>query len=161
MEIITKNPKSRKKIFEIYKSNSVLADDQEIFNKILEAYNSQNITKNETEIIEKVLNSYKKKFNKINLDSEDFIFSGHELCQLRNKSTNDIVRYTIYRYKFNVYPKIKKITNYPPVMQLELSSKCNLRCVMCYQHDKSFSSNSKGFMGFMKLDLFKHFSYLS
>ena len=32
---------------------------------------------------------------------------------------------------------------------------CNLRCIMCYQSDKSFSNKSKGYMGHMEMDVFK------
>ena len=61
----------------------------------------------------------------------------------------------MYRYKYNIYPKLKIIDEYPPNIQIEPTSQCNLRCIMCYQSDKSFSSKSAGFMGYMKLDLLK------
>ena len=155
MKIITEDPKIRTKAFNTFKSTAPLVDNKDVYNKILKASQTEKINKEEEDIVIKILNYYKKLFNKIELDSDDFVFSGHELNEVKNKSQTDIIRYIVYRYKFNIFPIIKKIQDYPPVMQLELSSVCNLRCVMCYQHDKSFSSNSKGFMGYMNLELFK------
>ena len=50
---------------------------------------------------------------------------------------------------------MKILEKYPPNIQVEITSVCNLRCVMCFQADKTFSAKSKGHMGFMKFDLFK------
>ena len=83
------------------------------------------------------------------------ILKKHENVELKKISEKNLERYFVYRYKFNIYPKIKKIDNYPPCVQIEPTSICNYRCIMCYQADKSFSSKSKGFMGHMSLDLFK------
>ena len=47
------------------------------------------------------------------------------------------------------------VDDYPPCVQIEPTSMCNFRCVMCYQADKTFSGKSNGFMGMMTLDTFK------
>ena len=67
-----------------------------------------------------------------------------------------IARYITYRYKYNLYSDLKIIEKYPPCVQLEIASICNFRCIMCYQVDKSFSSKSKGYMGYMDLEVFKN-----
>ena len=47
------------------------------------------------------------------------------------------------------------ISEYPACVQLEPTSVCNFRCIMCYQSDKTFSEKKHGFMGSMEMDLFK------
>ncbi len=77
---------------------------------------------------------------------------------------NDIqkkIEYLIYRYKFKNYPENKILTEFPIHVLLEPTSVCNLRCVMCYQADKTFTgdniklNSNKAMMGHMSLDLFK------
>ena len=63
------------------------------------------------------------------------------------------IKYLIYRYKLNIYPKKKIISKFPVYLLVEPTSVCNLRCVMCFQIDKSFTK--KPFMGFMNFNLFK------
>ena len=47
------------------------------------------------------------------------------------------------------------VLEYPPLLQIEIASRCNYRCVFCYQTDPSFSNYDSKYMGFMTLDLFK------
>jgi radical SAM protein with 4Fe4S-binding SPASM domain len=157
MNLISQNPKIRKqdKLFNSFKSKFSLADNKSIYKRLILLNEKNSIDKYKKDILTKVINSYKQLFKNITLELDDFVFSEHELFQTKNLSDNDLIRYVIYRYEFNIFPKIKKIKDYPLNVQLELSSICNLRCIMCYQHDKSFSSKSKGFMGYMNLDLFK------
>ena len=64
-------------------------------------------------------------------------------------------KYFIHRYRYEIYPDKKIIDDYPPYLQIEPSSICNYRCVFCFETDKSFTNLKNGFMGTMKLDLFK------
>ena len=90
-----------------------------------------------------------------NENSKDNKFiSNQEILWLSKRSLNFWIPYIIYRYKFKVYPKLKKLQNFPPYLLIEPTSVCNLRCVMCFQVDKSFSSK-KNYMGFMELKLFE------
>ena len=66
-----------------------------------------------------------------------------------------MARYSVYRYKYNIYPKLNLVDEYPPCLQIEPTSICNFRCVMCFQIDQSFSHKSNGFMGLMSMDIFK------
>ena len=70
-------------------------------------------------------------------------------------ATKDVIRYVLYRYKYNKFPLLKTLDIYPPCIQVEPTSICNLRCIMCYQSDRTFSGKSNGFMGYMKFDLLK------
>ena len=93
--------------------------------------------------------------NKLELDKEDFILTQHEIGEFNNLKDKDIIKYLVYRYKYNKYPEIKILEDYPPNINIEITSMCNLRCIMCYQSDKSFSNKSKGYMGHMEMDVFK------
>ena len=153
-KIINIKPNTYKKDFAYFKSNLHDSENKNVHEKILNSYNSniEKLNHKDKEIINKILNSYKKLGNQ-KLNEDEFILSNNELNEC--KEQRDIIRYILYRYKYQVYPKIKKIEDYPPNIQIELTSFCNLRCIMCYQSDKTFSNKSKGFMGHMKFDMFK------
>ena len=68
----------------------------------------------------------------------------------------DIARYLIHRYRYQIYPQMGVLDEYPPCLQIEPTSICNYRCVFCYQTDGSFTRRSNGFMGHMTLDTFKN-----
>ena len=141
--------------FDSIKINSESPTNEMVYNSILNSYKNENVSSNYQNIIEKVLSSYTKKLNNEVLAEDDFILTDHELNEFKTQEEKNIIRYVVYRYKYNIYPIIKKVSDYPPNLQIELSSICNLRCVMCYQADKTFSGKSNGFMGYMKFDLFK------
>ncbi len=159
--IITVNPEIRKKGFKnenlsIDEINNV--DLKYAFKKITAIYNNianLNIDQEQNQIINIIYNSYLKFINNETLDKTDMILTKHENIELKKISENKLVRYFIYRYKFNIYPKLRKVDKYPPVIQIEPTSICNYRCIMCYQADKSFSNKSNGFMGHMKFETFK------
>lgn len=165
--LITEKPKIRKKVFN--KGNYINSNQENKFllpktdfndlisKKIeLALQNDKNLMPKDKKIIEKIIKSYKIfKINNYLKNAEDFILTGHEVHEFLKLKQEDIIRYALYRYKYNIYPKLGIIEDYPPNIQIEPTSICNLRCVMCYQKDKSFSSKSKGFMGYMKFDLFK------
>ncbi len=74
---------------------------------------------------------------------------------LRLKSKNEMVRYLYFRYRYEVYPRTKILDDFPPLLQIEPTSICNLRCVFCYQTDKTFTDPKNGHMGMMDIDVFK------
>ncbi|MAY67123.1 MAG: radical SAM protein [Rhodospirillaceae bacterium] len=79
----------------------------------------------------------------------------HICEEIRHISDADLARYLFYRYRYDVYPEIKRIDAFPPCVQIEPTSICNYRCVFCYQTDKSFTQGRHGHMGMMSLDTFK------
>lgn len=83
------------------------------------------------------------------------IFNSLDLCEFDRLPKNLWARYLIYRYKYVVFPKTHHLDAYPPCIQIEPTSICNLRCKFCYQVDDKLSSKSNGYMGQMELDLFK------
>jgi radical SAM protein with 4Fe4S-binding SPASM domain len=130
--------------------------NESIYNTIKSSFkNSNNLSLTDKKLILIVLKSYEKIINHLNLEKSDFVLTKHEINEFLNLEKKNILRYVVYRYKYNIYPKLKIIDEYPPNIQIEPTSQCNLRCIMCYQSDKSFSSKSAGFMGYMKLDLLK------
>jgi len=114
-----------------------------------------NLSLKEKKIIETIYHSYEKLLKNIKLDSRDMVLIQHELLELDKLNPEYFPRYLIYRYKYNKYSELKILDDYPPCIQIEPTSICNFRCVMCYQIDKSFSSKSNGFMGYMNFDIFK------
>ena len=57
------------------------------------------------------------------------------------------------RIKWHFYPRIHKVSKYPPHVDIEISSSCNLNCPMCYTTTDEFKKISG--LGFMEFDLFK------
>ena len=62
--------------------------------------------------------------------------------------------YLIFRYKMKYFPRKQIVYDFPIYLLIEPVSACNLRCIMCFQIDESFTSNNN-FMGNMDIDLFK------
>ena len=78
----------------------------------------------------------------------------------------DIPRYLFHRYRYEIYPQLHKLDDYPPYLQIEPSSICNYRCVFCYQTDEGFSEKNL-ITGTMSLEMYKqslirlHIEFLS
>ena len=159
-KIITVKPVTRTKGFKkenIIINNTNSSDHIEIKKKIdgLSDLSFYNLSVEDKLIIKKIIDSYKNFFSNNELKNDEMILTGHEILEAKKIEKLKFPRYLVYRYKYNIYPKIHKVGKYPPCVQIEPTSFCNFRCVMCYQADKSFSNKSHGFMGFMNLDLFK------
>ena len=82
------------------------------------------------------------------------MFSSQEIIWLKNNDKENWGRYLLNRYFFKVLPQKRIVNEFPPYVLIEPTSVCNLRCIMCFQVDKSFSSNKK-FLGFIDIDFFK------
>jgi radical SAM protein with 4Fe4S-binding SPASM domain len=76
----------------------------------------------------------------------------HEIDKLRDE---DLPRYLVHRFRYEIYPVAKELDDFPPYLQIEPSSICNYRCVFCYETDKSFTRKSNGHMGHMQTNLFR------
>lgn len=129
-------------------------------NKILSILNhiksNFKLKHNQSEILQVIIYNYQKIINN-NEKNVDFYFNDYDKLEINKIGENydELIRYFIYRYKYKTYPIKKIIEEYPPCVQIEPSSICNFRCIMCYQKDRSFSDKENNFMGFMKYDLFK------
>ena len=129
-------------------------------NKILSILNhiklNFTLKNDQSEILHEIISNYEKIINN-NEKNVDFYFNDYDKLEINKIGENydNLIRYFIYRYKYKTYPIKKIIEEYPPCVQIEPSSICNFRCIMCYQKDRSFSDKENNFMGFMKYDLFK------
>ncbi len=142
------------------KNDNLMLPSQGINEKILKILNfafekCHNLKNNDKLILIEILESYKKIVETRNYSNSTFVLKNQEISEFLKLETKDVIRYILYRYKYNLYPDLKILEKYPPNIQVEITSVCNLRCVMCFQADKTFSAKSKGHMGFMKFDLFK------
>ena len=75
--------------------------------------------------------------------------------EISTYSDLDLPRYLVHRYRYEIFPQLKILDEYPPYLQIEPTSICNFRCVFCFETDPTFTDKSNGFMGQMTLDLFK------
>ena len=90
------------------------------------------------------------------LDRPRFGVTPHVAKEIDLLAERDIARYLVHRYRYEMYPQLYLLDDYPPYLQIEPTSICNYRCVFCYQTDNSFTRRSNGFMGHMTLETFKN-----
>ena len=133
-------------------------DDVKILNRINSIYKEKKgfsiLDNTHLKILEKVI----KDLNSKETDQsrkEVFRLSRNVIDELISLSDDQILKYLVYRYRYEIYPIIKKIDDYPPYLQIEPTSICNYRCVFCFETDKSFTDKKNGFMGKMNVGLFK------
>jgi len=112
----------------------------------------------------KSLNKYQ--ISIINLVKKDFFGNGSKgrpkfqlsanvIKELEMLDKAEVPKYLFHRYRYEIFPEIQASDDYPPYLQIEPTSFCNYRCVFCFQTNKDFTTKSNGFMGHMRLDLFK------
>jgi len=94
-------------------------------------------------------------FGKKEKSEPKLVLTPNVIKEIETIESTDLARYLIHRYRYEIYPQIKEVDNYPPYLQIEPTSVCNYRCVFCYQTDNKFNKRSTGFMGHMKLATFK------
>mgnify|MGYP001189788994 CR=1 FL=1 len=82
------------------------------------------------------------------------LLSPQEIHFLESNKQETWAEYLIFRYKMNYFPKQKIVYDFPVYLLIEPVSACNLRCIMCFQIDETFTSNNK-FMGMIDFELFK------
>tara|TARA_Y100000294_G_scaffold122583_1_gene113989 strand:- start:293 stop:1438 length:1146 start_codon:yes stop_codon:yes gene_type:complete len=90
-----------------------------------------------------------------NSDQNNFELKNNTLAELKSLNETDYLEYIYHRYRYEMFPILKKIDNYPPCLQIEPSSICNFRCIFCFETDKTFTNKKSGHMGTVKLEDFK------
>ena len=125
-----------------------------LLEKIVKLKPDNNFSQEDTEIFNEIRENHKNVIKKKRI-LDKFMINKHEINELKFIEDKKISRYLVYRYKYRFFSKEKRVGEYPPCLQIEPTSICNFRCIMCYQSDKSFSNKSKGFMNNMSLDLYK------
>jgi radical SAM protein with 4Fe4S-binding SPASM domain len=88
-------------------------------------------------------------------DEPRFSLSPNVVEEISGLKDEDLPRYLVHRYRYEMFPQLHVLDDYPPYLQIEPSSICNYRCVFCFETDKVFTKRSNGFMGHMSLDTFK------
>ena len=81
-------------------------------------------------------------------------FSTTELGVAQRMDDSDLLRYLVYRYRFNHYPRAQQLLDFPLLLAIEPTSICNLRCIMCFQDDPRLSRNRE-LLGRMDFDLYR------
>ena len=80
------------------------------------------------------------------------VIGTQEMQWISNNGPKHLLDYVVHRYKFKTYPRLMKMSPFPLHLLIEPTSVCNLRCVMCFQSDKSFQT--KEYLGMMDYELF-------
>lgn len=112
------------------------------------------LDKNQTTILGKALENL---FSEVpEKDNLRFALTANVASEIATLDDIELARYIVHRYRYEMYPQLQVLDDYPPCLQIEPSSICNYRCVFCFQTDKFFTRKSNGFMGYMTLDTFKH-----
>lgn len=154
MEINIKKKKFEKVFGETYYKDFKKIDRNFLIKKILDTLIKESLKAPDNEILNEIIHSlnsypYSKDYKK------NFKITDYELMEILRIEPKNYLRYFTYRYKYKIYPSLNLTDKFPPCIQIEPTSICNFRCIMCYQSDKSFSTLKEGFMGSIKLDTFK------
>ena len=104
------------------------------------------IPRNDKIFLEKIISNFEK---------DDFsLVTPQQMHFLEKNPKSRWAEYIIFRYKSTNFPKEHTDSETPSHLIIEPVSACNIRCIMCFQVDETFSKN-KEFMGHMELELFK------
>jgi len=131
---------------------------QKVLNRIVKA--SKDVS-----AVEKLSSKFKKILEKVINDLSDnaepysknkFNLKSNVISEIDTLNDKDLPRYLVHRYRYEIFPQIKKTDNFPPYLQIEPTSICNYRCVFCFETDETFTNKKNGHMGQMKFELFKH-----
>ena len=136
-------------------------DYKSVANEVAKLINNETTTNKNSHIYKEIQKAFldikeeKLRFiNEYDRDTDEFYITTQEINWLLKNKKKNWLKYLIYRYNFKILPLKKIVTDFPQYVLIEPVSLCNLRCVMCFQVDKSFSSN-KAINGFMDISLFK------
>ena len=142
--------------FKNFKRKDTLNSNQAI-KKILEVKKNAKILSNlsaqHQKILDRALFDLTPKKEKV--EKFRFQLSENVLSEINTLPDDSLLRYVVHRYRYEMFPQIKEIDDFPPYLQIEPSSICNFRCVFCFETDTSFTNKKNGFMGRMTYDLFK------
>ena len=86
---------------------------------------------------------------------ESFFLRPHVVEELSRIHISEVARYLFHRYRYDVFPTLHKVDEYPPCVQIEPTSICNFRCVFCFQTDSRLTKRNEGHMGQMPVERFK------
>ena len=130
------------------RSEKFLTDTEFNVNQLISKIknSSENLNDEEKKILEEIISDFK---------NNDFsLLTPQEINWMEKNKSILWPKYLVYRYNFKNLPKKKELASVPLHLLIEPVSACNLRCVMCFQIDETFSNNQE-YMGMMDLNLFK------
>ncbi len=64
-------------------------------------------------------------------------------------------RYIYHRYRYDAFPRLRRLDDHPPYVQIEPTSLCNYRCTFCFQRDTEFFAKANPAMGAMSFERFR------
>lgn len=70
-----------------------------------------------------------------------------------HRGNGHMISYAWNRIKWHLYPRVRYVSRFPPHVDLELSSICDLNCPMCYTTTEEFKNTVN--RGLLDVDLFK------
>ncbi len=151
---------TKKKTYKKYDSfeTIIFNDDLDQFNILnninekLKNYDKKKFNNFENGILENIIKDLSEKGEK----KGKFKLSDYVLRELKTLEEKDTLDYLIHRYRYEIFPQLNKLHDFPPYLQIEPSSICNYRCVFCYQTDNFFNKKSQGHMGKMNYEMFKN-----
>lgn len=91
--------------------------------------------------------------NDVALNKSGVGISRQEIDWLCTHPEREWIEYLIFREHLSKVSNDMVVAEFPPYVLIEPTSVCNLRCVMCFQVDKTFTKDP--YMGMMDLALFK------
>jgi radical SAM protein with 4Fe4S-binding SPASM domain len=94
-------------------------------------------------------------FDQSELTGPKFDLSASVIEEIDSLCDDQVPRYLINRFRYEIFPQTQELDEYPPYLQIEPTSICNYRCVFCFETDPFFTKKSNGFMGHMTLETFK------
>ena len=146
----------RESFYRIKQSKSFKIDDN-IYVQVKKSLNDKKliskINQNHLPIIQKL----KKDLFSENTENKQIKFKITEniLKEIELLDYNNLLKFLVHRYRYDIYPQTFEFDDYPPYLQIEPTSFCNYRCVFCYQSNQNFSQKKNGFMGHMTYETFK------
>ena len=148
-DLVTVKSKVKSKGFDSDKLRVITVTKENVqinhrINRLLLTPFYKDLSQKNKKLVKNITSGYRKVLEGKPLKNDQYVLSGHELIEFENIHDWEVFRYLIYRYKYNMYPKLKIIDDHPPSVQIEVSSVCNFRCVFCYQADKTFSKKNSG-----------------
>ncbi len=84
-----------------------------------------------------------------------FKITENNLKEIELLEYDNLLKFLVHRYRYDIYPQTLEFDDYPPYLQIEPTSFCNYRCVFCFQSNPNFSKRKNGFMGHMTYETFK------
>ena len=126
--------------------------NSKIKNIISNSIKEKKFNQKEINILENINNDLFKNENKTEYS---FKLTSNVIDEILSLEEEQIAKYLIHRYRYEIYPRKRILHEYPPYLQIEPTSICNYRCVFCFMTDSTLTDRKNGHMGKMTYETFK------